>query len=153
MIDEAALEKVEALVADAIGKGARTLVGGGRHELGRTFFEPTVLADVSTGMACAREEIFGPVASLMKFRSDDEVLKMANDSSVGLAAYFYTRDLSRAWRISEALEVGMVGMNTGSISNPMAPFGGVKESGMGREGSTHGIEDYTVLKYVCMAGI
>ncbi|MGC1481131.1 MAG: NAD-dependent succinate-semialdehyde dehydrogenase [Chthoniobacterales bacterium] len=153
LIDRGAVEKVESLVDDAVSKGARTLVGGHRHKLGMTFFEPTVLADVTPEMDCARVEIFGPVAALTKFRTEEEAVKLANDTPVGLAGYFYTRDLSRAWRVSESLDVGMVGLNTGSISNPMAPFGGVKESGMGREGSTHGMDDYTVLKYVCMAGI
>ncbi len=153
LIDEPALEKVESLVADAVAKGARVLLGGARHALGRTFFEPTIIADATAKMDFSQEEIFGPVSALYRFRTDEEALALANDTSVGLAAYFYTRDLSRAWRFSERLDYGIVGMNTGAISNPMAPFGGVKESGMGREGSTHGIDDYTVLKYVCMAGI
>ncbi len=150
LIDAAALEKVESLVADAKAKGARVLLGGGRHPLGRTYFEPTVLADATPDMDFARDEIFGPVAALYRFSTDEEALTFANDTSVGLAAYFYTRDLARSWRFSEALDYGMVGLNTGAISNPMAPFGGVKESGSGREGSTHGLEDYTVMKYVCM---
>ncbi len=150
LIDEAALEKVEALVADAQAKGASVLLGGGRHPLGGTYFEPTILAGATTEMDFSQEEIFGPVAALYKFSTEAEALAQANDTPVGLAAYFYTRDLARTWRFSEALDYGMVGVNTGAISNPMAPFGGVKESGSGREGSTHGIEDYTVLKYVCM---
>ncbi len=153
LIDESALEKVESLVADAVTKGARVLIGGRRHPLGRTFYESTIVADATTKMDFAQEEIFGPVSALYRFRTDEEALALANDTSVGLAAYFYTRDLSRAWRFSEALDYGMVGVNTGAISNPTAPFGGVKESGMGREGSTHGIEDYTVLKSVCLAGL
>lgn len=153
LIDDSALEKVESLVADAIAKGARVVLGGRRHSLGRTFYEPTIIAGATPKMDFAQEEIFGPVSALYRFRTDEEALALANDTSVGLAAYFYTRDLSRAWRFSEALDYGMVGLNTGAISNPMAPFGGVKESGMGREGSTHGIDDYTVLKYVCLAGI
>jgi succinate-semialdehyde dehydrogenase/glutarate-semialdehyde dehydrogenase len=144
------LEKVEALVADARAKGARVLLGGERHDLGGTFFQPSIIAGATTEMDFAQEEIFGPVSALYKFSTDAEALALANDTAVGLAAYFFTRDLARTWRFSEALEYGMVGVNTGAISNPMAPFGGVKESGSGREGSTHGIEDYTVLKYVCM---
>ncbi len=151
LIEEAAVENVETLVADARAKGAKVLVGGERHELGGTFFQPTVLAGATVEMDFAQEEIFGPVSALYKFETDAEALALANDTAVGLAAYFYTRDLGRTWRFSEALEYGMVGVNTGAISNPMAPFGGVKESGTGREGSTHGIEDYTELKYVCVA--
>jgi succinate-semialdehyde dehydrogenase/glutarate-semialdehyde dehydrogenase len=150
LIDRSALEKVEALVADARAKGARVLLGGERHDLGGTFFQPSIIAGATTEMDFAQEEIFGPVSALYKFSTDAEALALANDTAVGLAAYFFTRDLARTWRFSEALEYGMVGVNTGAISNPMAPFGGVKESGSGREGSTHGIEDYTVLKYVCM---
>ncbi len=151
LIEEAALQKVENLVADARTKGAQLLVGGERHERGGTFYQPTVLAGATTEMDFAQDEIFGPVSALYRFSTDEEALALANDTAVGLAAYFYTRDLARTWRFSEALEFGMVGVNTGAISNPMAPFGGIKESGSGREGSTHGLEDYTELKYVCVA--
>lgn len=153
LIDDAALAKVEEHVADALGKGARLVAGGGRHAFGRGFFEPTVLSGCTPDMAVMREETFGPIAPLFLFDSDEEALALANDTDVGLAAYFYTRDLSRAWRMAEALEVGMVGVNTGLISTEVAPFGGIKESGMGREGSRHGICDYTEIKYICFAGI
>ncbi|HEY8903886.1 MAG TPA: NAD-dependent succinate-semialdehyde dehydrogenase [Chthoniobacterales bacterium] len=153
LIDHKALEKVESLVADAVGKGARVLLGGKRHTLGGNFYEPTVLDGATTQMALAQEEIFGPVSPLFRFETEAEAVALANDTSVGLASYFYTRDLGRAWRMAEALEYGMAGVNTGAISNAMAPFGGIKESGLGREGSRYGIEDYLVLKYVCMAGI
>jgi succinate-semialdehyde dehydrogenase/glutarate-semialdehyde dehydrogenase len=153
LIDGKALEKVESLVADAVGKGARVLLGGKRHALGGNFYEPTVLDGATTQMALAQEEIFGPVSPLFRFQTEAEAVALANDTSVGLASYFYTRDLGRAWRVAEALEYGMAGVNTGAISNAMAPFGGIKESGLGREGSRYGIEDYLVLKYVCMAGI
>ncbi len=153
LIDQKALEKVESLVAEAVGKGATVLLGGQRHALGGTFYEPTVLGDATMEMEFAQEEIFGPVSPLYRFETEAEAVSMANDTSVGLASYFFTRDLSRAWRVAEALEYGMAGVNTGAISNAMAPFGGVKESGLGREGSKYGLEDYLVLKYVCMAGI
>jgi succinate-semialdehyde dehydrogenase/glutarate-semialdehyde dehydrogenase len=153
LIDMKALEKVENLVAEAVGKGAKVLLGGKRHALGRSFYEPTVIAGATMDMEFAQEEIFGPVSPLYRFDTEKEAIAMANDTSVGLASYFYTRDLARAWRVAEALEYGMAGVNTGAISNAMAPFGGVKESGLGREGSKYGIEDYLVLKYVCMAGI
>ncbi len=153
LIDRKALEKVEELVADAVAKGAKVLTGGQRHALGGTFYEPTVIDGATRDMAFAQEEIFGPVSPLYKFDTEAEALALANDTDVGLASYLYTRDLGRAWRVSEALEYGMAGVNTGAISNAMAPFGGVKESGLGREGSKYGIEDYLVLKYVCMAGI
>jgi succinate-semialdehyde dehydrogenase/glutarate-semialdehyde dehydrogenase len=151
LIDQQALTKVEAHIADALGKGARILVGGKRHALGGTFFEPTVLADVTADMRCAREETFGPVAPLFKFTDEAEVVQLANATEYGLAGYFYSRDLSRVWRVAEALEYGMIGVNTGIISNEVAPFGGVKQSGIGREGSKYGIEDYLEIKYVCMA--
>jgi len=153
LIDQASLEKVEEHVADAVGKGARILCGGKRHPLGGTFYEPTVLADVSNAMAVAREETFGPVAPLFRFSDEAEAIRMANDTEFGLAAYFYTRDLGRAWRVGEALEYGMVGINTGLISTTVAPFGGVKESGFGREGSKYGLDEYVEIKYLCMGGI
>jgi succinate-semialdehyde dehydrogenase/glutarate-semialdehyde dehydrogenase len=151
LIDNAAVEKVEEHIADALAKGARVLAGGKRHVLGGTFFEPTVLADVTSKMAIAREETFGPVAPLFRFHTEDEAVHMANDTEFGLAAYFYSRDIGRIWRVSEALEYGMVGINTGLISNEVAPFGGVKQSGFGREGSKYGIDEFLVVKYLCMA--
>ena len=153
LIDEAAVLKVEELIADATAKGARIVCGGKRHALGRTFFEPTIVADVTPAMRMAREEIFGPVASLFRFKDEAEAIRMANDTEFGLASYFYARDIGRVWRVSEALEYGMVGINTGLISNEVAPFGGVKSSGLGREGSKYGIEDFLEIKYLCMAGI
>ncbi|AQV98015.1 succinate-semialdehyde dehydrogenase (NADP(+)) [Cupriavidus necator] len=153
LIDDKAVAKVEEHIADALGKGARLLQGGQRHALGHSFFEPTVLADVGPGMLVAREETFGPLAPLFRFETEDDVVAMANDTEFGLASYFYARDLGRVWRVSERLEYGMVGVNTGLISNEVAPFGGVKQSGVGREGSHYGIEDYLVIKYTCMAGI
>jgi succinate-semialdehyde dehydrogenase/glutarate-semialdehyde dehydrogenase len=149
LIDGKALAKVEEHIADAVGKGAKVAVGGKRHALGGTFFEPTVLTGVTPQMAVAREETFGPVAPLFRFETEAEAIRMANDTEFGLASYFYTRDLARSWRVSEALEYGIVGVNTGLISTEVAPFGGVKESGFGREGSKYGILDYTELKYVC----
>ena len=149
LIDTKALAKVEEHISDAVSKGAKVVLGGKRHALGGTFFEPTVLIDVTPKMAVAREETFGPVAPLFRFETESEAIRMANDTEFGLAAYFYTRDLSRSWRVSEALEYGIVGLNTGLISTEVAPFGGVKESGFGREGSKYGILDYTELKYVC----
>ena len=153
LIDERALAKVESHVADALAKGGRVAAGGKRHALGGNFYEPTVLLDVTPGMRVAREETFGPVAPLIRFTDEAEVLRLANDSAAGLAAYFYTRDLARSWRVQEALEYGIVGVNTGIFSTEVAPFGGVKESGLGREGSRHGIDDYTELKYVCVGGL
>jgi len=150
LINEAAVRKVEAHIADALSKGARVATGGKRHALGQTFFEPTVLTGVTAAMQLAKEETFGPVAPLFKFSSDDEVIRMANDTEFGLAAYFYSRDIARVWRVAEALEYGMVGINTGIISNEVAPFGGVKQSGVGREGSHYGIDEYTVIKYLCL---
>jgi succinate-semialdehyde dehydrogenase / glutarate-semialdehyde dehydrogenase len=149
LIDAKALAKVEEHVADAVSKGARVAIGGGRHALGGTFFEPTVLTNVSRDMLLAREETFGPVAPLFRFATEQDAIGMANDTEFGLAAYFYTRDLARSWRVAEALEYGIVGLNTGLISTEVAPFGGVKESGMGREGSRYGILDYTEIKYLC----
>jgi succinate-semialdehyde dehydrogenase/glutarate-semialdehyde dehydrogenase len=150
LINEAAVQKVEAHIHDALGKGARVVIGGKRHALGHGFFEPTVLADVTSEMQISREETFGPLAPLFRFSSDEEVVRMANDTEFGLAAYFYSRDIGRVWRVAEALEYGMVGINTGLISNEVAPFGGVKQSGLGREGSRYGIDDYLVIKYLCM---
>jgi succinate-semialdehyde dehydrogenase/glutarate-semialdehyde dehydrogenase len=149
LIDDAALAKVEAHVADALAKGARVLCGGARHERGGNFYQPTVLADVTPGMKVAREETFGPVAPLFRFATEAEAVAMANDTEFGLAAYFYSRDVARCWRVGEALEYGMVGVNTGLISNEVAPFGGIKQSGLGREGSKYGIEDYLEVKYLC----
>jgi len=150
LIDAKALAKVEEHIADAVGKGARIALGGKRHALGGTFFEPTVVTDVTPRMLLAREETFGPIAPLFRFETEADAIRMANDTEFGLAAYFYTRDLARAWRVSEALEYGMVGVNTGIFSTEVAPFGGVKESGIGREGSKYGILDYTELKYLCL---
>jgi succinate-semialdehyde dehydrogenase/glutarate-semialdehyde dehydrogenase len=151
LIDPAAVAKVEEHIADAVAKGARVVTGGKRHALGGLFFEPTILAEVTPAMKVAREETFGPVAPLFRFREEAEAIRMANDTEFGLAAYFYARDLGRVWRVSEGLEYGMVGINTGLISTEVAPFGGVKESGLGREGSKYGIEDYLEVKYLCMA--
>jgi succinate-semialdehyde dehydrogenase/glutarate-semialdehyde dehydrogenase len=153
LIDKAAVAKVEEHVADALAKGARLVTGGKPHQLGGTFFEPTVLAGCSTDMLVAHEETFGPVASVFVFDEEDEAVRLANASEFGLAGYFYSRDLGRVWRVAEALECGMVGINTGLISNEVAPFGGIKQSGVGREGSSHGIADYMELKYLCMAGL
>ena len=149
LIDAKALAKVEEHVADAVAKGARIAIGGKRHALGGTFFEPTVLTHVSRDMLLAREETFGPVAPLFRFETEQDAIALANDTEFGLAAYFYTRDLARSWRVAEALEYGIVGLNTGLISTEVAPFGGVKESGMGREGSRYGILEYTEIKYLC----
>ncbi len=151
LINEQALEKVEAHVADAVEKGAKVLTGGKRHSLGRTFYEPTILTDVTSDMRLANEETFGPVAPLFRFHTEDEAIATANDTPSGLASYFYTRDLGRAWRVSEGLDYGMVGVNAGVISTELAPFGGVKESGLGREGSHHGIEEFVEMKYIMMA--
>jgi len=150
LINQRAVDKVQACIDDAFGKGARILTGGKLHALGGTFYEPTVLADVTPAMRVAREEIFGPVAPIFRFRTEAEAIAMANDTEYGLASYLYTRDIGRVWRVSEALEYGMVGINEGLISTEIAPFGGVKESGVGREGSRHGIEDYLEMKYLCM---
>lgn len=153
LIDMNAVEKVEEHIKDAIEKGAKILVGGNRHSLGKTFFEPTLIANVSTDMKITYEETFGPVAPLFSFKTEQQAIQMANDTEFGLAAYFYTRDMARCWRVSEALECGMVGVNAGLISTEVAPFGGVKESGMGREGSKYGIDEYLETKYICMGGI
>jgi len=153
LIDANAVAKVEEHVADAVAKGAKVLAGGKRHALGGTFFEPTILTGVTPQMMVAREETFGPVAPLFKFKTEAEAIAMANATEFGLAAYVYTRDLARSWRVCEAIEYGIVGLNTGIISTEVAPFGGVKESGTGREGSKYGILDYTELKYVCVGGV
>ena len=153
LIDAKAVAKVEEHIADALAKGARLLAGGGKHALGGLFFQPTVLADVTPAMLVAKEETFGPVAPLFRFRDEADAIHMANDTEFGLASYFYGRDIGRIWRVAEALEYGIVGINTGLISTAEAPFGGVKESGLGREGSKYGIEDYLEVKYLCMGGI
>ena len=153
LINASARDKVDGLVRDAVAQGARMLVGGAAHERGGNFYAPTVLADARPGMAVLSEEIFGPVAPIVRFSSDAEVVRLANDSIYGLAAYFYSRDIGRIWRVAEQLEYGIVGINTGLISNEVAPFGGVKQSGIGREGSKYGIEDYLSIKYLCMAGV
>ena len=153
MIDEKAVEKVEEHIADAVAKGASIKMGGKRHSLGHSFFEPTIITNVTQDMAVAKEETFGPLAPLFKFETEDEVIGYANDTEFGLASYFYSRDIGRIFRVSEALEYGMVGVNTGLISNEIAPFGGVKQSGLGREGSKYGVEDYLVIKYTCLAGL
>ncbi len=151
LIDARAVEHLEALVADAVAGGARLHCGGRRHALGGHFYEPTLLSGCTQEMRLANEEIFGPIAPLYAFRSEEEVLRVANDTPYGLAAYFYSRDIGRIWRVAAGLESGMVGINTGLLSNAMAPFGGVKESGLGREGSKYGLEEYLVTKYLCMA--
>ncbi len=153
LIDMRAVEKVEEHIADAVGKGAAVAVGGGRHSLGGSFFQPTLLTGVTSEMAVAREETFGPVAPLFRFSTEDEAIRMANDTELGLAAYFYSRDIGRIWRVSEGLEYGIVGVNEGIISNEVAPFGGVKESGIGREGSKYGMDDFVEIKYLCLGGI
>ena len=153
LIDEAAVEKVEKLITDAVFHGATIKAGGRRHDLGGTFFEPTILAGCTASMKIAREEIFGPVVPIFIFETEEEAVSLANATPFGLAGYFYSRDLARVWRVAEALECGMVGVNTGIISNAAAPFGGIKQSGFGREGSRHGISDYLSLKYVCMGGL
>ncbi len=153
LIDAVAIEKIEGHVADAVKKGAKLMQGGRRHALGGTYFEPTVLADVTADSLIFSEETFGPVAPLFRFKTDDEVIELANRTEFGLASYFYSRDIGRIWRVAEALEYGMVGVNTGMISNEVAPFGGVKQSGLGREGSHHGIDEYLEIKYIAMAGL
>ncbi|WP_348693472.1 NAD-dependent succinate-semialdehyde dehydrogenase [Duganella fentianensis] len=153
LINEKAVQKVEQHVADAVAKGGRVLLGGQRHALGHGFFEPTVIADVDNSMLVATDETFGPLAPLFRFHTDEEVLALANATEFGLASYFYSRDIGRVWRVAEGLETGMVGVNTGLISNEIAPFGGVKQSGLGREGSHYGLDDYLVIKYICLGGI
>jgi succinate-semialdehyde dehydrogenase / glutarate-semialdehyde dehydrogenase len=151
LIDMKAVEKVEEHIADAVKKGAKVVAGGKRHALGHSFFEPTILVNVTTDMKVTREETFGPVAPLFRFKTEEEAVKLANDTEFGLAAYFYARDLGRVWRVAEQIESGIIGINTGIISTEVAPFGGVKESGIGREGSKYGIEDYLEIKYLCMS--
>jgi len=153
LIDQAAVEKVEEHIQDAVSKGGHVLLGGKRHALGQTFFEPTVLADVTPQMKVAKEETFGPLAPLFRFQSDEQAIEMANDTEFGLASYFYSRDIGRIWRAAEGLECGMVGINTGLISNEVAPFGGVKQSGLGREGSHYGIDEFVEIKYLCFGGL
>jgi len=153
LIDMSAVEKVEEHIADALSKGARVMVGGSRHELGQSFFQPTILADVDTSMKVTKEETFGPLAPLFRFKTEEEAIQMANDTEFGLAAYFFSRDMGRVWRVSEGLEYGIVGANVGIISTEVAPFGGVKESGIGREGSHHGLDEFMEVKYICMGGV
>jgi succinate-semialdehyde dehydrogenase/glutarate-semialdehyde dehydrogenase len=153
LIDMKAVEKVEEHISDALSKGARVLTGGKRHDKGGQYFQPTVLADVKTNMKVTHEETFGPVAPLYRFKTEEELLKLANDTEFGLAAYFYSRDIGRVWRVAEGLESGIVGINVGIISTEVAPFGGVKESGIGREGSKYGIEEFLEVKYLCLGDI
>jgi succinate-semialdehyde dehydrogenase/glutarate-semialdehyde dehydrogenase len=153
LIDLKAVEKIEEHIADAVSKGATVAAGGKRHALGGSFFEPTVLTGVTTKMLVAREETFGPLAPLFKFKTEEEAIKMANDTEFGLASYFYARDVGRIFRVAEGLEYGIVGINEGIISTEVAPFGGMKESGVGREGSHYGIDDFTEIKYLCLGGI
>jgi succinate-semialdehyde dehydrogenase/glutarate-semialdehyde dehydrogenase len=153
LIDAKAVEKVEEHIADAVSKGATILAGGRRHVLGGTFFEPTVLTNATAAMAVSREETFGPVAPLFRFKTEAELAEVANATEYGLAAYFYSRDIGRIWRVAEALEFGIVGINIGIISTEVAPFGGMKESGIGREGSKYGLEEFLEVKYLCMGGI
>jgi succinate-semialdehyde dehydrogenase/glutarate-semialdehyde dehydrogenase len=153
LINMAAVEKVEHLLSEATSKGARIVQGGKRHDLGGTFFQPTVLTDVSESMEIARQEIFGPVATLFRFKDEAEAVRIANATEYGLAAYFYTRDVGRVMRVAEALEYGIIGINEGIISTEVAPFGGMKQSGIGREGSKYGIEDFLELKYVLLGGL
>jgi len=144
---------VEEHVADALAKGAKVAAGGHRHKLGGNYYEPTVLTGVTSNMKVAREETFGPVAPLFKFKTEEEVIKLANDTEFGLASYFYSRDIGRVWRVAEALEYGMVGINEGLVASSEVPFGGVKESGLGREGSHHGVEEFLEVKYLLMGGL
>jgi succinate-semialdehyde dehydrogenase/glutarate-semialdehyde dehydrogenase len=153
LIDMKAVEKIEEHIQDAVGKGARVVVGGKRHALGGSFFEPTILADVTPKMLVAKEETFGPLAPLFRFKTEAEAIQMANDTEFGLASYFYSRDIGRIWRVAEALEYGIVGINEGLISTEVAPFGGVKESGLGREGSKYGMDEYMEVKYLCLGGL
>ncbi|MGH8752232.1 MAG: NADP-dependent succinate-semialdehyde dehydrogenase [Burkholderiales bacterium] len=153
LIDAQALTKVEDHIADAQAQGAKIMLGGKRHALGGTYFEPTILTEVTTAMKVAREETFGPVAPLFRFKTEQDAVRLANDTEFGLAGYFYSRDIGRIWRVAEALECGMVGVNTGIISNEVAPFGGVKQSGIGREGSKYGIEEFMQVKYICLGGL
>jgi succinate-semialdehyde dehydrogenase/glutarate-semialdehyde dehydrogenase len=153
LISEEAANEVMSFIDDAVKRGAKVVSGGGRSELGKNFVNPTILTNVKSDMRVFNEEIFGPVAPLFRFRTEEEAIRMANDTPFGLASYFYSRDIGRVWRVSEGLEYGIVGINEGIISNAMAPFGGVKESGQGREGSKYGLDDYLEIKYLCMGGI
>jgi succinate-semialdehyde dehydrogenase / glutarate-semialdehyde dehydrogenase len=153
LIDMKAVEKVEEHLKDATGKGASILTGGHRHSLGGSFYEPTVLADVTQDMMVSKDETFGPLAPLFRFKEESEVIAMANDTEFGLASYFYARDIGRVWRVSEALEYGMVALNTGILSTEVAPFGGVKQSGLGREGSKYGLDEFCEIKYILMGGV
>ncbi|KAF8412658.1 hypothetical protein HHK36_000626 [Tetracentron sinense] len=153
LINEAAVKKVESLVQDAISKGAKIMLGGKRHSLGMTFYEPTVISDVSSEMLVSREEVFGPVAPLIRFKTEEEAIRIANDTNAGLAAYVFTTNVQRSWRVAEALEYGLVGVNEGIISTEVAPFGGVKQSGLGREGSKYGMDEYLETKYVCLGNM
>jgi succinate-semialdehyde dehydrogenase/glutarate-semialdehyde dehydrogenase len=153
LIDERAAADVDGIVQDALAKGAKAALGGVASDLGRSFYEPTILVDVDASMRCFREEIFGPVAPLFRFSDEQEAIRLANDTEFGLASYFYARDIGRIWRVSEGLDYGIVGINEGIISTEVAPFGGVKESGIGREGSKYGIDDYVEIKYLCLGGI
>jgi succinate-semialdehyde dehydrogenase/glutarate-semialdehyde dehydrogenase len=153
LIDTAALNKVESLLSDAVAKGARIVSGGQRHILGGTFYQPTVLRDIDSSMRVTHEEIFGPLAPVWSFRDEAEAIAIANATEYGLAAYFYTRDLARSWRVAEALEYGMIGINSATIGSEAAPFGGIKQSGIGREGSKYGIDEYLEIKYLCVGGL
>ena len=153
LIDDKAVEKVEEFIADAKSKGGKVVTGGNRHELGGTFFQPTVIAEATPEMNFMKDEIFGPVAPVFRFEKEEDAVAMANDTEFGLASYFYTSNLGRAFRVMEGLKYGMVGVNEGIITTPEAPFGGVKESGIGREGGHQGIEDYLDTKYVCIGGL
>ena len=153
LINPKAIEKVESHVADAMARGAQVVTGGSRHALGGTFFAPTVLAGATTAMKLAHEETFGPVAAVFRFEREDEVIRLANDTPYGLAAYFYTRDIARAFRVADEIEAGMIGINSAILGNEIAPFGGVKESGLGREGGRHGIEEYLEMKYLLVGGL
>jgi succinate-semialdehyde dehydrogenase/glutarate-semialdehyde dehydrogenase len=153
LINAAAVTKVERHIRDAVEHGAKIITGGSRHALGGSFFEPTVLTGVTPAMAIAREETFGPVAPLFRFSTEEEALALANDTTAGLAGYFFSRDVGRCWRVAEQLECGMVGINSGLLSSEVIPFGGIKESGQGREGSRYGLDDYTELKYLSFGGI
>ena len=153
LIEKKAVEKVEEHIADALAKGAKVLTGGKRHEKGGQFFQPTVLTGVTPSMKITREETFGPVAPLYRFKAEDELIRLANDTEFGLAAYFYSRDIGRVWRVAEAIEAGIIGINVGIISTEVAPFGGMKESGIGREGSKYGIEEYLEIKYLLIGGV
>nr|HMQ57632.1 aldehyde dehydrogenase family protein [Rhizobiaceae bacterium] len=153
LIDMAAVEKCEELIADALQKGARIATGGGRHELGGSFFQPTVIANANTAMRFTQEEIFGPVSPVYRFETEEEAIRLANDTIYGLACYFFTSDLGRAFRVMEGVKYGLIGVNEGLITTPEAPFGGLKQSGLGKEGGHQGIEDYLDTKYVCIGGL